>query len=103
MRFLNLGLTLEEELCLRVVFGELLWLAAHLVDWAVVGLDRLRERGKSCGARLEGTSAAEGIGFIGNPAASDRLAMKTIALIVVHRHDGGIDGNLVEIRHRLSG
>src|SRR5580692_8690383 len=85
------------------MFGKFLRPAPHLVYRGVVGFDRLWKRGKSRGAGLEGTTAFQGIRFICNPTASDRLTVQTIALVVVHRHDRRIDGNLVEIRTAQAG
>ena len=73
------------------MLGELLRLAAHLVDRRIVGLDRLRKGHESFRAGLERAAAAERIRLIGNPSAGDGLAVHAVALVVVHRRERRID------------
>ena len=73
--------------------GELLRLAAHLVAF-----DRLREGDEAAHAGLERAAAAERVRLVGDAAAVDRLAVKAVALVVVHLRDRRVDRDLVEVR-----
>ena len=93
VRLLVRGLAVPEERGLRVVVGELLRLAAHLVAG-----DRLRESCvKPARPRLERAAAAERVGLVGHAAAVDRLAMDAVALVVVRLRERRVDRDLVEV------
>ncbi len=91
-------LAVTEQRRLRVVVGELLRLAAHLVVF-----DRLGKRHEALHAGLERTAAAERVRLVGHAAARDRLAVHAVALVVVHLRDRRVDRNLVEVRAAEAG
>ena len=59
MRLFHLGLTVEKQLRLNIMFSEFFRLAAHLVF-----VYRRRERHESRGSRLKRTTSSQGIRFV---------------------------------------
>ena len=77
------------------MIGKALRFAADLV---IAVLTAFWERHEAGRARLKGTAATQGVGLVGHATAMDRLAMHSVALVVVHLGDWRVNGELVEVR-----